>query len=393
MEMQPFTVRVSDETLLDLRQRLERVRWPDEPVGVGWTYGTSAGFIRDLVDYWRDNFDWRAQQHYINQFPHYRVTIGGVGIHFIHMRGRGPRPLPLLITHGWPSSFYEMLELVPLLTDPASHGGDERDAFDVVVPAVPGYPFSDRQTDPSFSYVNVADLWVKLMTSLGYDRFGAHAYDIGATITSFILRSYPDRIIGYHTTEPSIPSPYLGPDAPALSAEESAYVDYQAEWEADEGGYMALLRTRPQTLGYGLHDSPVGLAAWILEKWYAWTDPPSGALTDHFTQDQILTTVMLYWAGESANAANRFYHPPAEIPAHLRYPGPIGPDERIHVPLGVTLTTQRIERAPRRYVERLFANVCHWRDLGLGGHFIALEEPSLLAESMRQFFRPLRETV
>jgi pimeloyl-ACP methyl ester carboxylesterase len=391
VDIHPFTVNVSDAALEDLRTRLDRARWPDEADGVGWSYGVPVSYLQWVAAYWRDSFDWREQERYINGFANFRTTIEGVDIHFIHERGKGPNALPLLITHGWPSSFYEMLALVLHLTDPGNHRGSEHDAFDVVVPAVPGYPFSERQTDPAFSYVNVADLWVKLMARLGYRRFGAHAYDIGASITSFILRGHPERVIGYHTTEPSIPSPYLGPGAPELTADEREYRAYQQAWEADEGGYMALQRTRPQSLGYGLNDSAIGLAAWIIEKWYAWTEPPDGDLESHFTLDQLLATVSLYWFSEAINPANRLYRKPPVIPEHFNYPGPIGPGDRISVPTGVALSTQRIERAPRSYVERLFTDIRQWRDLGRGGHFVALEEPALLADSLRAFFRPLRE--
>jgi pimeloyl-ACP methyl ester carboxylesterase len=384
MNVQSYTVAVPEITLIDLRERLSRTRWPDEAEGTGWAYGANLAFLRTLVEYWRMGFDWRATERKINSFANYRADVDDVGIHFVHEHGIGPKPIPLLLTHGWPSSFYEMLDLVPLLTDPGRHGGDPVDAFDVVVPSVPGYGFSDKPTRPGFDYRRIADLWGRLMVGLGYDRFGAHAYDIGASIMGHLLLDHPGLLIGYHTTEPANPAPYLGSGAPTLTGAERTYLALQEQWEADEGGYMAMQTTRPQTLGYGLNDSPVGLAAWIIEKWYAWTEPPNGDLMAHFSQDELLATVTLYWATETINSANRLYYERAHHPRPRRL------EDRITVPTGVALTTQLIERIPREFADRLFVDIRRWEDLPRGGHFVALEEPELLADAIRAFFRPLR---
>jgi pimeloyl-ACP methyl ester carboxylesterase len=384
MDVQPFTVTVPEATLADLRERLERTRWPDEVDGAGWAYGANLGFMRDLVAYWQSGFDWRARERAMHAFDHFRAEVDGVGIHLVHARGRGPDPMPLLITHGWPSSFYEMLPLASLLSDPAAHGGDPADAFDVVVPSVPGYAFSDRPTRPGFDYRRVADLWARLMAGLGYGRFAAHAYDIGASIMAHMLLDRPELLIGYHTTDPGNPAPYLGPGSLPLTAEERAFLAVEEAWQAEEGGYMALQTTRPQTLGYGLADSPAGLAAWIVEKWHAWTDPPGGDLTACISRDDLLATVTLYWATGTINSANRLYYERAHHPRERL------PEDRIDVPLGVALTTQAIERPPRAMVERLFRDIRRWVELPRGGHFVALEAPELLAEAIRAFFRPLR---
>lgn len=384
MKVQRFEVDVPEHELDALRARLEHVRWPDEAENAGWAYGASLPFMRDLARYWREDFDWRAEERFINSFANFQTEIDGVGIQYVHEQGKGSNPLPLLITHGWPSSFYEILPLVRLLTDPGSHGGDPSDAFDVVVPSIPGYAFSDRQTLRGFNYRRVADLWVQLMEGLGYPRFAAHSYDVGGTIMAMLLRDHPERVIGNHTTEPGNPAPYLGPGSRPLSDAEREYLTFQTHWQAEEGGYMALQTTRPQTLGYGLNDSPIGLAAWIIEKWHAWTDPPDGDLTRSFTMDQLLANVSIYWFTQTINSANRLYYERAH------HPVPMQPDETIDVPHGVTLTNQAIERVPREYVQRVFPDVRRWEEFGRGGHFIALEEPALVAQALRDFFRSLR---
>jgi pimeloyl-ACP methyl ester carboxylesterase len=384
MNATPFRVDVPEAVLADLRERLARTRWPDEVTEARWDYGVPLGYLQALVEHWRRDFDWREQERRINAYSHYRVDIGGISVHFVHGLGTGPRPLPLLITHGWPSSFYEMLKLISLLADPAGHGGNPDDAFDVVVPSVPGYGFSARPNQRGFDYRRVADLWVKLMTGLGYDRFGAHAYDIGASIMGHLLLDCPERLIGYHTTEPANPAPFLGPGATPPTDAEHAYIELQHRWEADEGGYMAIQTTRPQTLGYGLTDSPVGLAAWIVEKWWNWSTSPNGDLGVNFSRDELLSTVTIYWATGTINSANRLYYERAHNPRQRR------PDDRIEVPTGVALTTQAVERPPREFVGRLFRDVRRWVELPRGGHFVALEEPQLLAEAIRAFFRPLR---
>jgi pimeloyl-ACP methyl ester carboxylesterase len=380
----PFAVAVPDAVLADLRERLARTRWPDEVVGAGWAYGVPLGYLKELVAYWRTGFDWRAQERRLNAVANFRAEVDGLGLHFVHQRGRGPAPLPLLLLHGYPSSVHEMLGLIPLLADPAGHGGDPADAFDVVAPSLPGHGFSDRPTQPGFEDRRVADLLVALMAGLGYDRFGAHAYDLGASVMGLLCLDHPERVVGYHTTSPGNPRPYLGPGAPPPTEAERAYLEYLDRWAGEEYGYGHLLGTRPQTVAYGLNDSPAGLAAWIVEKWWAWTAPPGGDLAAHFSADELLANVTIYWVSETINAANRFYYEGR----HTRWPGP---GEVARVPLGVALTaTQAFERPPREYVERLFPDVRRWVELPRGGHFVALEEPALLAEQIRAFFRELR---
>ena len=381
MEIEPFVVDVPQATLDDLEVRLTRTRWPDEVEGAGWEYGTNLAYLQAVVEYWRTRFDWRRQERAMNTLPHFRANVNGLGVHFIHARGKGHRPLPLLVTHGWPSSFVEMLDLIPLLADPAAHGGDPADAFDVVVPSVPGFGFSDRPVRRGMTRSRVAALWLQLMGGLGYDRFAAHGNDIGAVITSWMAFDAPDRLIGMHTMMPGFPPPVVGVDVRPLSEAEQAHAEVQARWEQEEGGYNLIQETRPQTLAYGLHDSPVGLAAWILEKWRAWTDP-AGDVERHFSRDLLLANVTLYWVTGTANAANRSYYERAREPRRIT--------SRITIPTGVALSTEAVQRTPRERAERAYADIRRWTEFPRGGHFFAAEEPQLLAEELRAFFRPFR---
>ncbi|HSE03627.1 MAG TPA: epoxide hydrolase [Methylomirabilota bacterium] len=380
MEIVPFVVDVAQPDLDDLRERLARTRWPDEVVGASWDYGASLAYMRELVAYWRDGFDWRAAEREMNALPHFRARVDGFGIHLIHQRGRGPAPMPLLITHGWPSSFVEMLALIPLLADPASHGADPADAFDVIVPSVPGFGFSDRP-GRGMTRSRVAALWAALMEGLGYPRYAAHANDIGAVISGWLAADHPERLIALHTLMPNFPPAVIGADARPRTAAEEAFARLQERWEREEGGYNRIQETRPQTLAYGLHDSPAGLAAWIVEKWLAWTGEPD-QVARRFSRDLLLANVTLYWLSGTANAANRSYFERARETRRIT--------SRITVPTGVALTTEAIQRPPRELAERSFADIRRWVDLPRGGHFVAAEAPEVLAEELRAFFRPFR---
>jgi pimeloyl-ACP methyl ester carboxylesterase len=395
-----FAVEVPQATLDDLAERLSRIRWPGELNGPGWEDGTSSAFLRELVGWWRTGFDWRAQEAAINRFPQFQATVDGLGLHYVHVRGRGPAPLPLVLTHGWPSTFYELLPLVPLLTDPAGHGGDAADAFDVVIPSLPGYGFSDPLVGPG-SANRVPELWVKLMTDmLGYGRFGAHGGDIGAMVANRLALESSERLIGIHVTRAA--DPYLGPGAAPLTEAEQALLPARARWHEVEGGYAHLQRTRPQTLAFGLADSPVGLAGWIVEKWRSWSDC-DGEVERRFTKDQLLTTVMLYWVTGTIGSSFRFHCdwalgaaslPDAlaealadrpEAPAGVTRP--LGWGERIQVPAAVALFDYP---CPREWAERAYGDLRRFTDMPRGGHFTAMEEPELLAEDLREFFRGLR---
>ena len=383
MDVQAFKVQVPDATLEDLQARLGRTRWPGELPGSGWDYGSNLAYTQELVEYWRTRFDWRAQEEAINAFAHFRARVDGLGIHFIHERGKGPNPLPLIITHGWPSSFVEMLKLIPLLTDPASHGGDPADSFDVVVPSMPGYGFSDRTTERGFNLVRVSELLARLMTDgLGYRRFGAQGGDWGAGVTTHLGFAYREQLMGIHVTSVLSLRPHLGPGAPELSDEEREFTQRLERWQQDEGGYGDIQSTKPQTLSYGLNDSPAGLAAWIVEKFRTWSDC-DGDVEQRFTKDELLTNITVYWVTQTINSSTRIYY------ENRREPLSLGQEERVRVPCAVAVFPKEICPAPRSWAERCY-NVQRWTEMPRGGHFAAQEEPELLAQDLRAFFRELR---
>ncbi|HEX7734565.1 MAG TPA: epoxide hydrolase, partial [Ktedonobacteraceae bacterium] len=338
-------------------------------------------YLKTLVDYWQHEFDWRAQEEKLNQFAHFRAEIDGLNVHFIHEQGQGPKPLPLIITHGWPGLFFEMFKLIPLLTDPASHGGDPADAFDVIVPSLPGFGFSDRPTARGMTTARVAELWAHLMRDgLGYSRFAAAGGDIGSGVTQRLALAHPDLLVGIHLTFFGSILPL--PEQPNLSeAEERFLRDFEAWWR-EEGAYAGLHSTKPQTLSYGLNDSPVGLAGWFIEKYRTWSDC-AGEIERRFSKDELLTNIMLYWVAETAGSSIRIYYENAHRLAKLQ----VG--QRIEVPAGYARFPGELSRPPREWVERLL-NVQRWTEMPRGGHFAALEEPDLLAEELRAFFRPLR---
>ncbi len=294
--IEPFTIEIDDETLDDLALRLHRTRWPDPSPAPPWDQGTDLGFLRRLCPYWSDRFDWRAQEREMNRWAHFRAELDGVQVHFIHERAVDGSGIPLILSHGWPSCFVELLPLVPLLTNPAAHGLDGP-AFDVVLPSLPGYGFSQRPARTGVTYRYVARLWHRLMRTLGYERYGAGGGDFGSGVATFMALDDPDPLIGLHLTNLEL-SPYTGPGSRPLSKAEQVYLEQAERWDQTERGYTAIQSTKPQTLGYALNDSPAGLAAWILEKWRSWSDS-HGDLETRFSPDFLLTIVTLFWVTES----------------------------------------------------------------------------------------------
>jgi pimeloyl-ACP methyl ester carboxylesterase len=381
VQVEPFAIAVDDAVLDDLGQRIGRSRWPGLVAGAGWDGGMDVGYLRDLLATWAGDFDWRARERALNTFAHFRARVDGLWVHFIHERGNGPDPLPIVLTHGWPSSFTEHLDLIPLLTDPAAHGGRAEDAFDVVVTSLPGYGFSDRPAAPGMVNTTIADLWCRLMRDgLGYPRFGAHGSDIGAGVTSRLGLRHPGPVVGIHLSAMN-----LGTPEQPWSAAERDYLAAVERWDRAEGAYSHIQATKPQTVACGLNDSPAGLAAWIIEKFRAWSDC-GGDVESRFTREQLLTNLTIYWATQTIGSSVRLYY------EHGRWGSALRPGDQIGVPAGFAIFANEFVPAghpPRELAERNF-QVARWTEMPRGGHFAALEEPRLLAEDIRAFFRPLR---
>ncbi|GAB3649952.1 epoxide hydrolase family protein [Glycomyces tarimensis] len=368
----PFIVHVPEAELTDLNDRLAATRWPSDAPDAGWRYGAGLADVRRLVELWQAH-DWRATEDRLARHDQLRVDCDGQILHAMRVRADAPAGTALLL-HGWPSSFLEMLDLAESLAQP------DPVAYDVIVASLPGFPLSGRRGVPGPSSAEIAGMLVRLLDGLGVDRVWIHAYDIAASAGVRMALSAPQRVLGYHTTEPGLPRANW-PSAD-LTEPERAYLRYADQWDRDEGGYMAMLSTRPHTLAYGLTDSPAGLAAWLLEKWWNWTLRPGqdwdwgGPLTR-----VLLDTLTLYWVTGSVSGANRtYYHDDIEGK-------PIRITDRVIQPVGVARTTQAIEHAPRELAERLFANIEVWSDLGVGGHFIAAERPDLIAANLRTLMR------
>lgn len=377
MRVEPFEVNVPQETLDDLRERLGMTRWPDEVSGAGWGYGANLAYMKELTEYWRDEFDWRAQEDSINRFSHYRADVNGFGIHFIQERGKGEDPLPLVLLHGWPSSFVQMLKIIPLLTDPESHGGDAADSFDVVVPSLPGYGFSDRPDEPGMGIGRMAALFDRLMTDgLGYERYATRASDLGAGVSQQLALAHPDSLIGLHH---SGTNPYVGEAPDDLTEAEQEFVANAQRWSAQEIAYAMQHSSKPQTLAYGLNDSPVGLAAWIVEKFWRWSDN-GGDVETAFAKDELLTNLTIYWATGTINSSIRLYYETA------RNPGNWG---RVELPTAMLMPSKDMFPTPREWAERSY-RVDRWTEVQRGGHFLEWEDPHTVAEDLRAFFRPLR---
>jgi pimeloyl-ACP methyl ester carboxylesterase len=383
MQITNFDISVENSTLDQLRDRLINTRYPDEITDSGWNYGTDLSYLKELVQYWHSDFNWSKQQALINSFSHFRTTVDDINIHFIHEKGKGPDPFPLIITHGWPGTFFEMYKVIPMLTDPQRFGGDPKDSFDVVVPSMPGYGFSDASPSSGLDPLTVADMWATLMSdNLGYSRFGAQGGDWGARVTAKLGLSHSDKVIGIHTTSTTSPTPYLGEGSRPLSESEKRMLEQREEWVRSEGGYAHIQSTKPQTLSYSLNDSPVGLAAWIVEKYRTWSDC-EGDIESRFTKDELLTTVTIYWVTESIGSSTRLYYESFNKPWTLKQ------GERIDVPVAVAAFPHENTIPLREWAER-FYNVKHWTDMPSGGHFAALEEPDRLVQDIREFFRTLR---
>ncbi|HUY28679.1 MAG TPA: epoxide hydrolase [Candidatus Binataceae bacterium] len=379
--VEPFKVAVSEEVLADLRVRLERTRFPDEVPDTGWEYGSNLAYIRELVEYWRTRYDWRAHEARINRFTQFRADIDGLGIHFIHEPGRGPNPKPLLLIHGWPGSICEFMDIIPMLTDPAAHGGDAKDSFTVIAPSLPGYGFSDHPRARAMNIQAIAEIFFKLMTGvLGFRRFAVQGGDWGAAITSRIGEVHAPSLYGIHINMVAI-GPAEGRSAPELTPEEKVFLGSMEKFRTGETGYQWIQGTKPQTLAYGLNDSPAGLAAWIIEKFRTWSDC-KGEIESRFTKDQLLTNVMVYWITQTINSSARLYYEARHHPWRLK------PGTRIEAPTAIAVFPGELILPPRHWAERVY-NIRRWTPMPRGGHFAAMEEPKLLADDIRAYFREI----
>jgi pimeloyl-ACP methyl ester carboxylesterase len=376
-QIQPFRVHVGDEVLDDLRRRLRATRWPDAETVDDWSQGIPLAYVQEVCAYWSEQYDWRKGEARINAFPQFRTEIDGVGIHFLHLRSPHENALPLVITHGWPGSVVEFLKVIGPLTDPAAYGGDARDAFHVVCPAIPGYGFSDKPTSKGWGVRRIASAWSALMARLGYDRYAAQGGDWGALITTCIGIQDPGHCAGIHLNMPIVPPDpaTMGSLTPAEQSALAGMKHYQ-DWDS---GYSKQQSTRPQTLGYALADSPAGQAAWMLEKFWAWTDC-DGHPEKVLSRDELLDNVMLYWVPGAAASSARLYWESFSQP----------PMDPVSIPVGCSIFPKEIFRSSRRWAEKRFEKLVYWNELERGGHFAAFEQPQVFVTEVRACFRKVR---
>ncbi|HJZ72017.1 MAG TPA: epoxide hydrolase [Vicinamibacterales bacterium] len=377
----PFRIHVADADLADLKARLARARLPDEIRGSGWTYGTSRAYLESLVRYWRDGFDWRAQERALNRFEQFTTTIDGLKIHFIHRRSKERNALPLLITHGWPGSIVEFTKVIDPLSEPAAHGGRAEDAFDIVAPSLPGFGFSDKPRDRGFDPTRIAAIEAALMARLGYSRYGVQGGDWGSIISTRIALNDAPHVAGLHLNMCRTgPPPGANPNEGLTTAEVERLKRADA-WQTEETGYQRIQGTKPQTIGYALNDSPVGLAAWIVEKFRAWCDC-DGDPEKIFTKDELLTNITLYWVTQTATSSARIYYESAHA-------APLPASRRIEPPTACADFPKEVIWSPRKWMEARY-NIARWTEMPRGGHFAAFEQPALFVDDVREFFRGLR---
>jgi pimeloyl-ACP methyl ester carboxylesterase len=377
---QPFRLHVADSAIGDLRERLARTRFPDQAPGEPWAYGTDVAYLKQMVEHWHSRFDWRAQEARLNSFPQFKVPLHGIEVHFLQVAGKGPKPYPLLLSHGWPGSVFEFLDIIPRLTDPARFGGDPADAFTVVAPSLPGYGLSFTAGQQRFSVEMIADCFAELMTEvLGYERFAAQGGDWGAFITSRLASVHASKLIGIHLNMLAVRrDAKLSNPTP----EEEKYLGDLEVWLREGTGYQWIQGTRPQTLAFGLSDSPVGLAAWIVDKFRAWSDC-GGDVESAVTKDHLLANISLYWFTAAIGSSFWPYY------ARMHGPWPIA-EGGVRVPTGYAEFPREIVRPPRSVAERTYTDIRRWTVLPKGGHFAAMEQPDALAHEIVEFFRPLR---
>ena len=378
---EPFQIHVPQKTLDDLNRRLETNRWTDGVENAGWDYGTDLDYMKELKDYWQHKFDWREQEMELNKLNHYKTEVNGVNIHYILEHGKGQDPEPIILTHGWPDSFYRYHKIIPMLINPKKYGGKSEDSFDVIIPSLPGFGFSSHPHKPSMTSVKIAELWGILMKDvLGYQNFVAAGGDLGSEISQNLALLNPDSVKGIHLTDTGFY--LLNAWQPDLTENERKYVGSAQQWFMQDGAYAMIQSTKPQTLSYGLNDSPIGLAAWIIEKFYAWSDC-DGNIENRFTKDELLTNIMIYWVTKTIGSSVRLYYENSKSTPLLK------PWQHIETPAALALFKDLVGPVPREYAER-HLRVKHWTKMPRGGHFTAWEEPELLANDIREFCQILK---
>jgi len=386
--IRPFTIEIGQDVLDDLDDRLDRTRWPHQVDGSGWNHGPDLRWMKSLVAYWKDGYDWRIEEQRLNAFPQFTTEIDGLDLHFLHVRSPHEKATPLLLVHGWPGSFVEFTKIIPMLTVPEKHGGTAEDAFHVVIPSLPGFGFSEKPADPGWNSTRMTEGLAKLMARLGYERYGAQGGDWGGSMVRWLAANDGAHCIGAHSNFPPARAPREEPGR-GVSAEEFERFRTRRTELADHKGYSSIQGTRPLALGYGLQDSPAGLAAWIVDKFWAWSDH-GGDLESRFTRDELLTNVMIYWVTGTMPSSVRIYFesrrdsPRPVTMSHFETNGP-------HAPLGFARYPKEINVPPRAWVERQFGDtLIHWTEMPRGGHFAAMETPELLVRDVRAFFERVR---
>ena len=376
----PYRIDVPESVISDLKERLQRTRWPDQLPGTTWEYGTDSTALQRLCKHWAEDFDWRAAEARLNEWPQFTTTVDGQNLHYAHIRSPHENAMPLVVTHGWPGSIAEFLKVVGPLTNPTQHGGSAEDAFHVVVPSIPGYGFSGPTTDQGWDVVRVARAIAAVMSGLGYERYGAQGGDWGSIISSHIALQDFEHVAGIHINMVVARPPDENPMDGVLP-EEMAGLAFMAQFRGHETGYQEIQKTRPQTLAYGLTDSPAGLAGWILEKFRQWSDCDGDPFSVH-TLDELCTNIMIYWVTGTINSSTRLYY-------ETIGPGRATPLPRVETPTGCAIFPKELYQAPRVWADRQY-NVQGWSRFDHGGHFAAMEQPALLVDDIRSFFRTLR---
>jgi pimeloyl-ACP methyl ester carboxylesterase len=383
-EVEPFRIEFAASELTDLRDRLTRTRWPEKETVDDWSQGVPLAYLRELCGYWADGYDWPATQARLNELPHFRTTLDGLGVHFAHVRSPYADALPLVITHGWPGSIIEFEKVLGPLSDPVAFGGDAADAFHVVCPSLPGYGFSDKPAGPGWNVQRIASAWATLMARLGYSRYGAQGGDWGNSITTCIGQQDLDHVVGIHLNPPIVaPDPETFGDLTDQERSALAALEHARDWES---GYSEEQATKPQTVGYALVDSPAGLCAWIVEKFWSWTDC-DGDLANVLTRDEVLDDVTLYWlTATGASSARLYWESIRQVSEWFTRSN----SDTVAVPTGCSIFPKEVIRPSRRWAAKRYTDIRQWHELEKGGHFAAFEQPEVFVDEVRAFFRQLR---